>query len=177
MFGYILSLHIIFIVTWFAGLFYVVRLFIYNREAEDMAEPRRTILQGQYNVMIRRLWLIITWPSAILTLIFGPWMLILYVGGGRVPGWLWLKLGFVAGLYFYHFSLHRIYLDQKRGVFRHTSTQLRIWNEVATLLLFAIVFLAVLKNGLNMIKGLVGLVTLAIILMIAIRLYKRVREK
>jgi putative membrane protein len=177
MYGYILSLHIIFIITWFAGLFYIVRLFIYNREAQDRPEPERGILHTQYNVMIRRLWLIITWPSALLTLVFGPWMLILYTHGGAIPGWLWLKLGFVAGLYFYHFSLHRIYLQQQKGVFRHSSFQLRLWNEVATLFLFAIVFLAVLKSGLNMVRGLVGLILLAGVLMVAIRLYKRARER
>lgn len=176
MFSYILALHIIFIVTWFAGIFYMVRLFIYNREAQDMEEPQRSILQKQYNLMIRRLWLIITWPSAILTLILGPWMFIMYVQGS-VPQWLVVKLLFVAGLYFYHFSLHKIYLQQKRGIFKYSSQQLRIWNEVATLFLFAIVFLAVLKNSLNTLKGLLALVLLAVILMIAIKLYKRSREK
>lgn len=176
MYNYILSLHIIFIVTWFAGLFYMVRLFIYHREAQDMEEPRRSILSGQYKIMIRRLWLGITWPSAILTLIFGPWMFLMYVHG-RPPNWLIIKLVFVAGLYLYHFSLQRIYLQQKKGVFKYSSTQLRIWNEVATLFLFAIVFLAVLKNGLDMIKGLIALIILAVILMIAIRIYKRLREK
>lgn len=177
MYGYILALHIIFIVTWFAGLFYMVRLFIYNREAEDMEEPRRSILQKQYGVMIKRLWLIITWPSAILTLIFGPWMFVLYVGGGKVPGWLWVKLCFVAGLYSYHLLLNRIYRQQMSGRFVYSSTRLRIWNEVATLFLFAIVFLAVLKNSLHMLRGLGALVVLAVVLMIAIKLYKRAREK
>lgn len=176
MYNYILSLHIIFIVTWFAGLFYVVRLFIYNREAQDTEEPRRSILKEQYKVMIGRLWLGITWPSAILTLIFGPWMFILYVHG-YVPGWLWVKLVFVLGLYLYHFSLHRIYLQQSHGIFKYTSTQLRIWNEVATLFLFAIVFLVVLKSSLNMLKGVIALILLAVLLMIAIRLYKRIRKK
>lgn len=177
MFNYILSLHIIFIVTWFAGMFYIVRLFIYNREAHDMGKAPRTILQEQYNVMIKRLWLGITWPSAILTLIFGPWTMILYLQGSPVPGWLWTKLAFVAGLYLYHLSLHRMYLQQKRGIFKYTSNQLRIWNEVATLFLFAIVFLVVLKSSLNMIKGVIALVILAIILMVAIRIYRRVRGK
>ncbi|TAN00616.1 MAG: protoporphyrinogen IX oxidase [Chitinophagaceae bacterium] len=177
MFNYILSLHIIFIVTWFAGMFYIVRLFIYNREAQDMGKAPRTILQEQYNVMIKRLWLGITWPSAILTLIFGPWTMILYLQGSPVPGWLWTKLAFVAGLYLYHLSLHRMYLQQKRGIFKYTSNQLRIWNEVATLFLFAIVFLVVLKSSLNMIKGVIALVILAIILMVAIRIYRRVRGK
>lgn len=177
MFNYILSLHIIFIVTWFAGMFYMVRLFIYNREAQDMEETHRAILQKQYNVMIKRLWLGITWPSAILTLIFGPWTMILFLQGSPIPGWLWTKLAFVAGLYLYHLSLHRMYLQQKQGIFKYTSNQLRIWNEVATLFLFAIVFLVVLKSSLNMIKGIIALIILAIILMVAIRIYRRVRGK
>lgn len=176
MFNYILALHIIFIVTWFAGLFYVVRLFIYHREAQDMEEPQRGILSAQYKIMTKRLWLGITWPSAILTLIFGPWMMILYVHG-KVPEWLWVKLAFVLGLYLYHLSLHRIYRQQQKGIFKYTSTQLRIWNEVATLFLFAIVFLVVLKSGLDMLKGLIALVVLAAILMIAIKMYKQAREK
>lgn len=125
--------------------------------------------------MIRRLWLGITWPSAILTLIFGPWMFLMYVKGA-VPSWLVVKLIFVAGLYLYHFSLQRIYLQQRKGIFRYTSSQLRIWNEVATLFLFAIVFLAVLKNSLNMLKGLIALILLAVMLMIAVKIYKKVRE-
>lgn len=177
MYGYILALHIIFIVTWFAGLFYIVRLFIYNREAEDMAEPARGILHAQYGIMIKRLWLIITWPSAVLTLVFGPWMFVLYVGAGKVPGWLIVKLCFVATLYAYHLYLHGIYRRQARGEYSMSSTGLRMINEVATLLLFAIVFLVVLKDSLNMLKGLGALVALAVVLMIAIRLYKRAREK
>lgn len=176
MYYYILSLHIIFIVTWFAGMFYMVRLFIYNREAQDMENPQKDILQKQYNLMIRRLWFGITWPSAILTLIFGPWMFLMYVKGA-VPSWLIVKLIFVVGLYFYHFSLQKIYRQQKKGIFKYSSTQLRIWNEVATLFLFAIVFLAVLKSSLNMLKGLAALVLLALILMTAIKIYKRSREK
>lgn len=174
MYHYILALHIIFIVTWFAGLFYIVRLFIYNREAQDMEEPQRSILNNQYNVMIKRLWLGITWPSAVLTLILGPWMAIMYVQG-KIPIWLWVKLGFVLVLYLYHFSLNRIYRQQRRGVFRQSSNQLRIWNEVATLFLFAIVFLAVLKSSLDMLKGVVALIVLGILLMIAIKIYKRIR--
>ena len=176
MYYYILALHIIFIVTWFSGLFYIVRLFVYNREAQDKAEPERSILQKQYGLMIKRLWYGITWPSAILTLIFGPWMFMMYVKG-VVPTWLWIKLAFVLGLYLYHFSLHRIFKQQRQGNFRHSSTQLRIYNELATLFLFAIVFLVVLKNGLNMLKGLIGLIILGVILMMAIKIYKRLRQK
>ncbi|HTR29991.1 MAG TPA: CopD family protein [Puia sp.] len=173
-YNYIKALHIVFIVTWFSGLFYMVRLFIYNTEAGDMPEPDRTVLRKQFSLMIRRLWLGITWPSAILTLIFGPWMLWLM---GAVPIWLWIKMGFVLGLYFYHFSLQAIYRQQKRGVFRYSSGQLRVWNEVATIFLVAIVMLAVVKQNLSWAWGLLGLLLFVILLMSAIRIYKVVRTK
>lgn len=168
------ALHIIFIVTWFAGLFYIVRLFVYFAEAEEMEEPRKQILQDQYRIMMKRLWFGITWPSAILTLIFGPWMLILL---GSVPTWLWIKLGFVLGLYVYFFFLHGIFKDLTKGRVKHTSTQLRVWNEVATIFLVAIVFLVVLKSFLSMIWAMAGLVIFVIALMLAIKIYKNIREK
>ena len=174
MYNYVKALHIIFIVTWFSGLFYIVRLFIYNAEAAAKPEPERTILQQQYKIMIRRLWLIITWPSAILTLIFGPWMMILM---GSVPTWLAIKLGFVVGLYLYHFSLQSIYRQQMKGVFSWSSQRLRIWNEVATIFLVAIVMLAVVKQNMSWAWGLLGLVLFVILLMSAIRIYKRVRSR
>src|SRR5262249_4073203 len=136
---YIKALHIIFIVTWFSGMFYVVRLFIYNTEASEKAGPDREILQAQFRIMIKRLWLGITWPSALLTIIFGPWVWIML---GQTPKWLMVKLIFVLLLYLYHLSLHVIYREQQKGIFRFSSQKLRIWNETATLLLFAIVFLA-----------------------------------
>ncbi|HVY73219.1 MAG TPA: CopD family protein [Puia sp.] len=174
MYLYIKALHIIFIVTWFSGLFYIVRLFIYNTEASEKPAGEREILHAQFNIMIRRLWFGITWPSAVLTLIFGPWMWWLM---GSFPGWLKVKLIFVILLYLYHLSLHRIYRQQKEGVFRFSSQQLRIWNEVATLFLFAIVFLAVVKQALSWIGAVAGLILLGLILMMAIRIYKKLRNK
>ena len=88
MYYYVLALHIIFIVTWFSGLFYIVRLFIYNAEAGEKSEPERKILRAQFDMMTRRLWYGITWPSAILTLIFGPWMFYLL---HSFPEWLMVK--------------------------------------------------------------------------------------
>ncbi|WP_341834051.1 CopD family protein [Chitinophaga pollutisoli] len=168
------ALHIIFIVTWFAGLFYIVRLFVYFTEAQEMEEPQRSILQDQYRIMMKRLWFGITWPSAILTLVFGPWMAFLL---GSIPVWLWIKLAFVLGLYFYFFFLHGIYKDLHAGVVKRSSTQLRVWNEVATIFLVAIVFLVVLKSFLSMIWSMVGLIIFTACLMVAIKVYKRVREK
>lgn len=173
-YNYVKALHITFIVTWFSGMFYIVRLFVYNTEAGERPEPERGILRQQFLLMIRRLWFGITWPSAILTLIFGPWMLYLM---GAVPTWLWIKMGFVLGLYGYHLSLHAIYKEQKRGVFRFSSGQLRIWNEVATIFLVAIVMLAVVKQSLSWVWGLVGLALFVILLMSAIKIYKVIRAK
>ncbi|MBW7915044.1 MAG: CopD family protein, partial [Taibaiella sp.] len=138
MYLYIKALHIIFIVTWFSGLFYIVRLFVYNREAMDKPEPEKSILSKQYAIMIKRLWYGITWPSAILTLVFGLWMWYLY---GTLPMWLAIKLLFVAGLFLYHLSLHVIFSQQQKGIYKYSSQQLRIWNEVATIFLVAIVML------------------------------------
>jgi protoporphyrinogen IX oxidase len=174
MYNYIKALHIIFIVTWFSGMFYIVRLFIYHAEAQAKPEPERNILSGQLKVMIRRLWLGITWPSALLTLIFGTWIWILY---GSFPHWLAIKLLFVGGLYLYHFSLHMIYQQQSRGIFKYGSNALRLWNELATVFLFIIAFLAVGKGTISLIKILIGLVILVLILMSAIRIYRRIRER
>jgi protoporphyrinogen IX oxidase len=174
MYNYIKALHLTFIVTWFSGLFYMVRLFVYHTEAAGRPEPEKTILQQQFRLMMRRLWMGITWPSAILTAIFGPWMLWLM---GSLPGWLLIKLCFVLGLYGYHFSLQAIYRQQMKGIFRYSSGQLRIWNEVATIFLVAIVMLAVVKQNMSWAWGLLGLVLFILVLMSAIRIYKIVRER
>lgn len=170
---YVKALHIIFVVTWFAGLFYVVRLFIYNREAQDKPEAERAILQPQFTIMIKRLWFGITWPSCILTIIFGGWLL--FYNYPFQP-WLWIKLGFILGLLLYHLSLHAIYKQQSRNVFKYNSQHLRIWNEVATIFLVAIVMLVVVRTGLGLLWGMVGLFGFVIMLMTAIKIYKRLRR-
>lgn len=174
MYSYLKALHIIFIVTWFSGLFYIVRLFIYNTEANGKPETEKKILQSQFNLMIKRLWLGITWPSAILTLILGPTVLSIY---GSIDTWMWIKLGFVLGLYLYHFSLQHIYSEQQKGIFRFTSAQLRIWNEVATVFLVAIVMLVSVKSKMSFVWGLTGLILFVILLMSAIKIYKALRDK
>src|SRR5664279_3626438 len=174
MYLYIKALHIIFIVTWFSGMFYIVRLYIYNTEASEKTDPEREILLRQFGIMIKRLWLGITWPSAILTLIFGPWIWYLM---GSTPDWLLVKLAFVLMLYLYHFSLHILYREQSKGIFRFSSQKLRLWNEMATLLLFAIVFLASVKQSLSWIFGIAGIVSLTAVLILGIRIYKKLRTK
>ena len=174
---YVKALHIIFIVTWFAGMFYLPRLFIYNTEAASKEPAVRDALQEQFRVMMRRLWYGITWPSAILTLIFGPWMWYLYSTFNVLAQWLLVKLLFVLGLYAYHFTLHVIFKQQVNGVLKYSSQQLRIWNEVATIFLVAIVMLATVKESMSFVWGLVGLTAFIVVLMSAIRIYKALRKK
>lgn len=173
MYLYLKALHIIFMVTWFAGMFYIVRLFIYNTEANGKTEPERTILQKQFGIMIKRLWLGITWPSAILTLIFGPWLWLML---DYLPQWLLVKLVFVLSLYIYHFTLHVLYKQQLKGIFNYSSQKLRIWNEVATIILVATVMLATVKQSISFVWGLVGLIGFIIVLMSAIKIYKTLRK-
>lgn len=172
---YIKALHIIFIVTWFSGLFYVVRLFIYTVEAHAAEEPERSILLRNLKLWTRRLWYGITWPSAIITLLFGSYFLHVYAS--NMPSWLWIKLCFVAGLYVYHLLCHRIYTQLQQDIVRYRSQQLRIWNEVATIFLFSIVFIVILKSALSILWGLLGLAVFTIVLLAAIKMYKNIREK
>ena len=175
-YNYIKALHLIFVVTWFAGLFYIPRLFIYHIEAWAKPSPEKEILAKQLKLMTKRLWYIITWPSAVLCTIFAIWLLLL-MPGWLQQGWMHVKLLFVLLLFVYHGKCHQIFKQLQRDEVKYTSRFMRIWNEVATLILFAVVFLVILKNAFNWIYGVVGIFVLAILLMLGIRLYKRVREK
>ncbi len=175
-FLYVKALHIIFVVTWFAGLFYIVRLFIYHAEAEKKTAPAKEILQTQYKLMSKRLWYIITWPSAILASFFAIWMLWKNPIYLEMP-WMHVKLAFVLALYFYHFSCHRIFKQLQNDEIKYTAFKLRIWNEVATIILFAIVFLVTLKSAINWVWGVVGIILFGTLMMMSIKLYKKVRAK
>lgn len=174
-FLYLKALHIIFVVTWFAGLFYVVRLFIYQVEANERPEPDRSILVKEYKRNTKRLWFGITWPSAILTLIFGTWILV-EIPSYLSQGFMHIKLTFVFLLYIYQFLCHRIYKQLQNDQYKYRSQQLRIWNEVATILLVGIVFIIVLRSAMSMVWGLVGLLIFTAVLMLAIKVYKKIRE-
>ena len=176
LYPYIKSLHLIFVITWFAGLFYIPRLFIYQIEANQKTEVEKNILVPQLQLMTKRLWYIITWPSAILATLFALWLLHL-IPTWINQGWMQVKLGFVVLLFIYHFKCHQIFKQLQDGIYKWTSNQMRLWNEVATLILFAIVFLVILKNAINWIYGVVGIFVLVGLLMLGIKVYKRVREK
>jgi putative membrane protein len=173
---YIKALHIIFVVTWFAGLFYIVRLFIYDVETKAKPELERQILSDQFRIMQKRLWYGITWPSAVLTWFFGLWLLFNNIDFLKMP-WFHVKLTAVVLLTLYHFSCGYILNQLKNGTCKFTSGQLRVWNEVATLFLVTIVFVVEIQHALDWVWGLVGLIVFTALLMFAIKLYKKIRTK
>lgn len=175
-YNYIKSLHLIFVITWFAGLFYIVRLFVYHIEANDKPSPEKEILIKQYKLMSYRLWYIITWPSAVLATVFAVTLLFLMPGWLQQP-WMHVKLTFVALLFLYHFKCHSIFKQLQNDKVKYTTGFMRLWNEGATIILFAVVFLVILKSAVNWIFGVVGIIVFSILLMLGYKFYKRIREK
>jgi putative membrane protein len=135
---WIRALHIIFVVCWFAGLFYLPRIFVYYAASEH-PETRR-----QLAVMSRRLYRFVT-PFMVLTAVFGLWMIAMNSAYYLNAPWMWLKLAGVLFLIVYHFQcgryVKRINADQDD----HSHVFYRFFNEVPVLFLFGIVFLVVLK--------------------------------
>lgn len=175
-YNYIKSLHLIFVVTWFAGLFYEPRLFVYHIEASKKSSPEKEILEKQLKIMSRRLWYIITWPSAVLATTFAIWLLIL-MPEWLYQSWMLIKTGFVILLFAYHLKTHQMFLELQKDKICYSSNFMRIWNEGATLFLFTIVFLAIVKSSINWIFTVFGIFGLIIFLILAVKLYKRLREK
>jgi putative membrane protein len=130
------ALHIVFVVTWFAGLFYLPRLFVYHAMAED------TVSRERFKVMERKLFWGIMTPSGALTLVFGTW---LWLGWGFSGAWLQAKLALVAALIAYHLWCAKLMLDFRAERNRRSHVWLRWFNEFPVLVLFAVVFLVVLK--------------------------------
>ena len=173
---YIKALHLIFVITYFAGLFYMPRLMVYMVEAAERPQSEADIIIPQLQLMMRRLWQIITVPSAILGLIFGLWMLWInpFLLG---KSWMLVKLVFVGLLILYHIQTHRFYKAFLQRNCQRSASFFRIWNEGATLILFAVIFLAILKDSIHWIFGLLVLFGLTFLLMLGIRGYKLYRNK
>ena len=140
------SFHIIGVVVWFAGLFYLVRLFIYHVEAEAEPEPAQTILKRQYEVMERRLYNIITTPGLVVTVAMAIALLVT-IPDYLKNGWMHIKLALVGVLLAYHIYCGRLMGQLQRGECQWSSQQLRALNEAPTLLLVVIVMLVVFKNN------------------------------
>ncbi len=173
---YIKALHLIFIITWFAGLFYIPRLFVYQIEAYHKPSPDKEILGYQLKLMAKRLWYIITWPSAVLATLFAVILLVLNPSLLDLE-WMQVKLGFVVLLIVYHLMTHHYFKQLQNGVVTKSSSFMRVWNEGATLVLFAVIFLVVLKSAIDWVFGVVGIIVLGILLMLGIKLYKKIRDK
>ena len=139
------TLHIVGVVVWFAGLFYLVRLFIYHVEAEEEESPVREAFKAQYAVMERRLANIITTPGLILTVTMAAGLLITQPSWLQ-QGWMHAKLGFVGLLVAYHLFCYRLMGQLQAGVCQWSGRQLRALNELPTLLLVLVVMLVVFKT-------------------------------
>jgi protoporphyrinogen IX oxidase len=175
MYDIIKSLHIIFVVSWFSGLFYMPRLFIYHTEAQEKDELSKKALSDQFQIMEKKLWWIITTPAMILTFLFGFWMLWLNPYLLQQP-WMHIKLAFILVLLVYHFISQKLMFKMAKGMFTWNSNQLRMWNELATLCLVAIIFLVETQGRLSWWKATLSFFLVALGLMLLIKLYKRLRK-
>ena len=133
------ALHIIFMVTWFSGLFYLPRLYVYHSQADDLISKERFI------IMEKKLFYYITTPGALLTILFGLWLISYNPTGYLHMLWLQIKLGLVLLLVIYHIYLGRLLRDFSRNQNQHSQYFYRWLNEVPTLFLIAIILLAILK--------------------------------
>ncbi|MFW0715920.1 CopD family protein [Pedobacter sp. N23S346] len=175
-YSYFLAVHIVFVISWMAGLFYILSLFIYHTEANDKVEPEKSILVKQFIKMEATLWKIICAPAMVISVVAGSSMLILHPML-LLMDWMHVKLGFVIGLIIYHFVCQNIVKQLKNNQFKMTSFQLRLWRELATIFMIAIVFVVILKSAINWIYGLIGIMGVAMAIMIAVKLYKNYRLK
>jgi len=175
-YDYIKSLHLIFVITWFAGLFYIPRLFVYQIEASHKPSPDKEILGKQLKLMAKRLWTIIAWPSAILAFLFG--LALLYLNPYLLQnGWMQVKLGFVILLMLYHIQTHIYFKQLQNNIINKTSNFMRLWNEGATFILFSVIFLVLLKSAFNWIFGVLGILVLGLLIMLGFKVYKGIRNK
>ena len=170
------AFHLIGIVVWFAGLFYLVRLFVYHAEAAQEPEPARSILQKQYGIMEQRLYSIITTPGMILTVAMAIGLI------STEPEilkstWLHIKLAFVILLIGYHHFCKRIMKKLAAGECQWTGQQFRALNEAPTILLVSIVLLAVFKNNLPLDTTTWLIAGLIVTMVVTIQLYAKKRRK
>lgn len=137
---YVKALHIVFMVTWFAGLFYLPRLFVYHAMADDEISKER------FKIMERKLYFGIMAPGALLTIIFGVWLLIDYAWSAYAgSGWLTIKLILLTILIVYHLHCGKLLLDFKHDRNQHSHVYYRWYNEFPVILLVSVVILAVAK--------------------------------
>ena len=176
-YNFLKSLHIIFVVSWFAGLFYLPRLLVYHVEAQDKDTQAKEILSKQFEKMEKLLFNAIMIPAMFLTWITGLSMIYLtWWDSFGSHTWLHLKLSFVVGITIYHFVCRHLILKFRASEFILTGGQLRLFNEIATILLVAVVFLVIAKNTFDMLMGMGGFIIFAIAIMAAVTIVKKIRS-
>ena len=168
-------IHIIFVVSYFAGIFYMVRLFIYHTEALEKEEPERSILHKQFSFMEERLWNIITVPALILMVLSGIYMFYAMQWVYFTQGWMHVKLLFIVFLFVYHYYSWRLMKRLQAGQTTLTSVQLRMLNEVATIILFVVVFAVVFKNSFitHWYIALLTFVAMGVLIMLVVKLVNK----
>ena len=164
--------HIIGVIVWFAGLFYLGRLFVYHREADDCLEPKSTILKSQFSLMERRLYYGIAWPGLCISVVFG----IALIFSSGLHGWLHAKLAFVFLLIVYHLWCGHLRKLLLKEICSWSGIKFRLFNEIPTLLLFSIVFIVVFKNTISWNVLLLILALLILVIGSAVYLRERLRK-
>ena len=174
------AIHIIFMVSYFAGIFYLVRLFVYYKDTDEFEENKKLVLREQYVFMARRLWNIITVPAGVIMLISGFVLVYLNFGLMKTP-WFHLKLTFLVGLALYHYWCWKKVLQIKilsGNILPIANIKLRQANEIATFLLFLIVFAVILKSMVISFwwQLIVGFIILVLLIMTTVKLVNKKKK-
>ncbi len=173
---YFKAFHIVGFVSWFAGLFYIVRIFVYHAEADEKPENIREEWKSQFNLMSQRVYKIIMNPAMMITWTFGLLMLG-FNHGILQQNWIKVKLVLLVLLTVYHVYCKTIIKKQERGEKTYNSFQFRLLNELPTLFLISIVLLAVLKDVLNFVYLFFGIMAFGALLYFIAKAYKKSREQ
>ncbi len=170
------SLHIIGVVVWFSGLFYLVRLFIYHEESKTLSEELTKAFDKQYSIMERRLANIITTPGMVLTISMAACLVIIN-REFLSELWLQIKILLVFFLLIYHIYCYKIMNDLQKGVSEISAKKLRLLNELPTVLLFIIVLLVIFKNNFPTSAATWSVVGLVVFMLLSIQFYAKIRKK
>lgn len=174
------AFHIVFMVSYFAGIFYLVRLFVYYKDTDEFEAAKKQILREQYVFMARRLWNIITVPAGVIMLVTGLALIFLNFGLMKTP-WFHLKLTFLIGLAVYHYWCWKKVLQMKNlkgDILPIKNIKLRQANEIATFILFLVVFTVILKSWVLEYWGqlITGFFVLVVAIMLTVKLVNKARK-
>jgi len=172
------SIHVVGFVAWFAGLFYLVRMFVYHVEAEQRPEGERDAFKKQFNLMEWRVYKIICNPAMMITWTAGIIVIALYGWEWfTLAGWLHVKLVLLVLLTVYQLWMKRIIVQLENDNLQYSSFQFRLLNEVPTVLLLSITLLAIYQNTLNFLYAFGGVLVFGVLLYFGAKAYKRHRRR